>query len=135
MKKPVPKAPEKSVALYDALVATMPDVERKGASMPYTSVNGNMFSFLAPDGTLALRLPSPAREEFLAKHATKLVEQHGVVMKEYVAVPAALLARTKELAKHFAASHAYARALKPKATTRPTKKAAAPSKPRAKKKV
>lgn len=132
MAKPAPKAPATYVALYDALVATIPGVERKGASMPYTSVNGNMFSFLTPDGVLALRLPSPAREDFLAKHATKLVVQHGVVMKEYAAVPAALLARTKELAKHFAASHAYAGALKPKATTRNAKRTTS-SKERSKK--
>jgi hypothetical protein len=125
MPKPAPQAPQKSVALYETLVATLPSVERKGAAMPYTSANGNMFSFLTPDGTLALRLPSPAREAFLARHRTKLVEQHGVVMKEYVAVPAALLAKTRELAPHFAASHAYALGLKPKATTRSAKKTAA----------
>jgi hypothetical protein len=52
---------------YDRLIATQPDVQRKGASVPYTSLNGNMFSFLTPDGHLALRLPSPDREAFLAK--------------------------------------------------------------------
>ena len=29
--------------------------------MRYTSVNGHMFIFLTPDGTLALRLPLPER--------------------------------------------------------------------------
>lgn len=79
-------APEK-VELYDKLVATQSGVERKGASMPYTAVNGNMFSFLTPTGTLALRLPAAERGAFLEEFDTALVEQHGSVMKEYVAVP------------------------------------------------
>ncbi len=32
------------VALYEKLVATNPAVERKGATMPYTSVSGHMFT-------------------------------------------------------------------------------------------
>jgi len=39
-------------------------------------------------------------------------------MKEYVAVPKALLAKTKELKKHLDDSFDYAKTLKPKATTR-----------------
>src|SRR5690349_6339358 len=49
------------VALYEKLVATNPAVERKGATMPYTSVSGHMFSVLDKTGTLALRLaPAPS---------------------------------------------------------------------------
>jgi len=39
-------------------------------------------------------------------------------MKEYVAVPADLLARTSELAPYLAKSYTYAKSLKPKPTTR-----------------
>jgi len=31
-----------NVALFDKLIATSPDVERKGDTNPYTSCNGNM---------------------------------------------------------------------------------------------
>ena len=119
MSKPAPKAPSDTVALYEALVSTQPGVERKGAAMPYTSVNGNMFSLLTPDGTLALRLSESDRAAFLAKYSAKQPVQYGVVMKEYVAVPAALLKNTKELAKHFAASVRYASSLRAKPTTKP----------------
>ena len=85
---------DETLGFYEALVATRPGLERKGKQMPYTSVNGHMFSFLTPDGTLALRLPDDARDAFLEAHDTTLVEQHGRVMREYVAVPAALLGRT-----------------------------------------
>ena len=119
MSKPTPRAPAESVALYEALVATQPGVERKGAAMPYTSVNGNMFSLLTPEGTLALRLSEPDRAAFLAKYGARQPVQYGVVMKEYVAVPAALLKNTRELAKHFAASWRYASSLREKPTTKP----------------
>jgi hypothetical protein len=104
--------------LYEKLVATVPGIERKGATMPYTSLNGHMFSLLTREGPLALRLPEPQRTEFLRKYKTTLVETYGTVMKEYVAVPDTLLARTRELSKYFQVSVDYVRGLKPKPTTR-----------------
>ena len=72
------------LGLYDQIIATQPDVQRKGAAMPYTSLNGHMFSFLTPEGHLALRLPSPERQAFLASYHTRLCEQHGKVLEQYV---------------------------------------------------
>jgi hypothetical protein len=118
MKKPAPKASAESVALYEAALATIPEIERKGATMPYTSVNGNMFSLMTAESYLALRLPSPERDEFLKRYKTKLCEQYGVVMKEYVQVPPELLQNTHELAKHLQVSYRYACSLKPKPTTK-----------------
>ena len=107
------------LALFDKLVATNPKVERKGDTVPYTSVNGHMFSYLGKTGELALRLPPDEREAFMKKYKTGLCELYGVVQKEYVMVPASLLKNTKELKPYFDASFAYVGALKPK----PTRKA------------
>jgi hypothetical protein len=115
------KAPADKVALYDALISDLPDVERKGAGFPYTSLNGNMFSILGADGVMGLRLDPAARAAFLRDHQAKLYESHGAVMKEYVAVPDALLADRAALRPYVQASYAYAKTLKPKATTRPKK--------------
>ena len=109
---------EDTLRAYDALVATHPEIERKGATMPYTAVNGNMFSFLTPDGILALRLAAPDREAFMGRYDTQLVQQHGAVMKEYVAVPADLLDRLEELTPWFDRSCDYVTSLKPKMTAR-----------------
>jgi TfoX/Sxy family transcriptional regulator of competence genes len=122
MAKADPKQYAASLAWYEKLVATNPKVERKGATMPYTSLNGHMFSLLTREGWLALRLPSDVRETFLKKYRTKLCVQYGTVMKEYVQVPDALLKKTKELQKYFDQSYAYIGSLQPKPTT---KKAAA----------
>jgi TfoX/Sxy family transcriptional regulator of competence genes len=119
-----PSAPESGSNLewYERLVATSPAVERKGATMPYTSLNGHMFSFLTKTGKLALRLPTEQREAFLKKYKTKLCEQHGVVLKEYVEVPDALLEKTQELKPFFLISYEYVGSLKPKPTQRKKKK-------------
>ena len=68
--------------------------------MPYTSVNGNMFSYLQ-DGHLVLRLPAEERAAFLDRHDTRLHETHGLVQKEYVDVPDALFDDTGRLADAF----------------------------------
>lgn len=53
------------------------------------------------EATLALRLPEKEREAFLKKYNAKHPEQYGVVMKEYVEAPGALLNKTLELKKYF----------------------------------
>lgn len=115
-------APADKLELYEKLVATLPGVERKGATLPYTSLNGNMFSYLSKTGKLELRLPEDAREAFIKKYKAKLCEQYGIVQKEYVEVPDALLKKTSELKPYFALGFSYVGSLKPKPTTRKPKK-------------
>lgn len=114
-------APSRQVALYDKLVATLPEIERKGDANPYTSLNGNMFTLLH-EGKLAIRLPQDEREKFLSRHKTALYEAYGTVMKEYVAVPDSLLGRTEELKGYLELSYRYAKTLKPKPTKKTAKK-------------
>ena len=97
------------------MVRTIPHLEVKGATLPYTSLNGHMFSFLSKDGLVGIRLPEKERKEFLEKYKSTLFEAHGTIMKEYVTVPHKLLEKPKELVKYLAASLAYIKTLKPKA--------------------
>ncbi len=117
---------EKALALYDRLLATNPDVQRKGDTMPYTSLNGNMYSLFTRENRLTLRLPTGEREAFLSKYKTTLSVQYGHLQPEYVVVPDALLAKTAELKRYFDVSFTYVSSLRPKATTR--KKATAAKK-------
>lgn len=112
------EGPVRAKRLYDALVAANANVEVKGASTPYTSRNGHMFSFLDTAGTLAIRLPAPLRGDFLAKYDSQIVEQHGRVMAEYVSVPTGLLSDTAELQAWFDESYEWIGTLTPKPTTR-----------------
>jgi len=115
--KPSPPPADK-IALYEKVVAQFPEVERKGDNVPYTSHNGNMFSYLYKDGRMALRLPEKALEDFLKEHKTKRMDAYGVVQKEYAVIPDKLLADSKTMKKYFAISFEYVKSLKPKPTTR-----------------
>jgi len=106
--------PAAKLELYEKLLATNPEIERKGDVHPYTSLNGHMFTYLDQSGTLGLRLPKEEVEKFLKKYDTTLFESYGVVKKDYVTVPDALLQNTKELKKYLAISVAYVKTLKPK---------------------
>lgn len=120
-KKTETKIDEGILATYDKIIACIPGVERRGASMPYTSYNGNMFSFLASDGSMALRLPALSRDEFIKKHRSRLCEAHGTVLKEYVRVPDKLFRDLAKMKEYFQESFKYVQSLKPK-TTRPSKR-------------
>ena len=108
------EAPAEALALYEAMVASCPEVERKGATMPFTSVNGNMFSVLHPSGAVALRLPPEARATFLAVHNSKLFDAYGVVQKEYVTMSLEQLRDPSLTALYFSESFEYSKTLKPK---------------------
>lgn len=112
---------EQRVELFTKLVATLPEAVRKGDTMPYTSINGNMYSYLSKDGFLAMRLAANDREAFLEKYKTTLVLAYGIIQKEYVAVPDSLLMKTEELKPYFELSYKYVSSLKPKPTSK-TKK-------------
>ena len=113
---------QEKLTLYEALVDTHTKIERKGKSNPYTSVNGHMFSYLSKVGELGLRLSAEDREAFVEKYKSEPFVQYGAVMKEYVAVPDGLLAKTEELEGYLVMSYDYVSALKPKPTKMKKKK-------------
>lgn len=111
------KGPAEALTRYAAVVAASgADTIVKGAKNPYTSRNGHMFSFLGPDGTMALRMSEDDREEFLASFESGPVIQYGSVMRGYVSIPAELLEKTDELRSWFDKSHDWIGTLEPKAT-------------------
>jgi len=103
---------------YQKLVSGVKDLQVKGKANPYTSINGNMFSFLDKSGKLCLRLSKDDQETFVAKHKTKPVEQYGSVMRGYVEIPESVAQDSALLKKYFRKCLANARTLPAK----PTKK-------------
>lgn len=118
MAKKKVEIPEKQLNQYDYVVSLLPEMVRKGVSMPYTSMNGNMYTILRKDGALGLRLSKEDGIEFMKTHEAKPFENYGAKMKEYVEVPDDLLMDTEAMVKYLSMSHVYAKTLKPK----PTKK-------------
>ena len=112
------QGPPDRLVLYELVVRSVPGLERKGATMPYTSRNGHMFSLLDPSGSMVLRLPPEERAEFLSRYSSRIAEQYGHTMPEYVVVPDGLLHQTDELSPWLVRSHEWIGTLKPKPTTR-----------------
>jgi hypothetical protein len=107
------------VELYDRLLGPDARHERRGKTLPYTSANGHMYSFVSADGQVCLRLPEDGRREFRRHHGGGEVVQHGRVMKEYVAVPPALLLeQPEEILSVLGESLDYVLSLRPKVTRR-----------------
>lgn len=96
------QGPEEALDRYNAVIeAAHSEAGIKGAENPYTSRNGHMFSFLTPDGSMALRMSDELGEQFQAEYESGPVMRYGSVMRGYVSVPADLLANPAELAPWF----------------------------------
>jgi len=102
------------VKLYYALIGMDSSMERKGKTTPYTSINGHMFSFLDKDGKMGLRLSKDDLQDFIEEYSTKLMVQHGRIMKEYAEVPDELLTNTNLLTRYVSKSLGYVSGLKSK---------------------
>ncbi len=113
--------PEKLLAQYDLIISRIPGMERKGINLPYTSMNGNMYSMMRKDGVLGIRLSIEDRRVFMEKFQTVPFENYGSIIKEYVEVPSSVLMDTDTMTYYMSLSHEYAKTLKSK----PTKKAKA----------
>jgi hypothetical protein len=113
---------EEKIGLYNTLVASCPGAVRKGDTMPYTSLNGHMYSYFTKDDFVALKLPEDERLKFIDQYKTTLVLQYGIVQKEYVVVPDNLLEKTEELKAWFSISYNYVSTLKPKSSAKSKKK-------------
>ena len=113
MARPKPSMNPVRVAQYDRLIAAHPEIVRKGAANPYTSVNGHMFSGLNKEGDVGLRLSKEDRAAFEARFESPPFISYNTVMKEYVNVPQVVLDDEAEFMKYLNMSFAYVQSLKP----------------------
>ena len=102
---------------YDKLLLTLPGLTRKGKTNPYTSCNGHMFTHLTPEGLFSIRLPEADCQAFIKKYQSRFLEIYGIVKKDFVVVPDALLKKTKELSPYLQKSFVYVQSLKPKSAS------------------
>ena len=111
------QGPAEALEKYTAVVdGGSGDAVVKGAKNPYTSRNGHMFSFLDPEGGMAIRLSDELADDFQSQYESGPVIQYNSVMHGYVSVPADLLARTDEMTDWFDKSYDWIGTLEPKPT-------------------
>ena len=85
----------KIVDRYDEIVAQCDKIERKGKTVPYTSANGHMFSFINKESEFGIRFSKEVQENYIEKFNSGLFHSHNSVMKGYVLIPADVFADDK----------------------------------------
>jgi hypothetical protein len=108
--------PHRILDLYDQLIDSVPEIERKGKNNPYTSCNGHMFSMVAKEGYVGIRLPKYEKESFESRYQTGPAISYGAVMREYVVIPDDLLEDTAKLREYLLISYEYIQTLPPKSS-------------------
>jgi TfoX/Sxy family transcriptional regulator of competence genes len=109
------KSPPELVEVFEAVFPGPPAVARQMFGYPAGFVNGNMFMGLHQHN-MVLRLPDGPRAELLAMEGAATFEpMAGRPMKEYVVVPATLLAAPEALEPWVAKALAHGTSLPPKA--------------------
>ena len=109
------KSPPELVEVFEAVFPGPPAVARQMFGYPAGFVNGNMFMGLHQHN-MVLRLPDGPRAELLAMEGAATFEpMAGRPMKEYVVVPATLLAAPGDLEPWVAKALAHGGSLPPKA--------------------
>jgi TfoX/Sxy family transcriptional regulator of competence genes len=108
----------KLIEEYNKLIDSFPEVLRKGKTMPYTSLNGNMFSFISKEGDFGIRLSKENQAKYIEKTDADFLISHGAVMNGYIKVPDSIIEDEELLKETFIKSLEFAKSLKPK----PTKK-------------
>ena len=80
---------------YDEIVALCDRIERKGKTVPYTSANGHMFSFINKSNEFGIRFSKEVQEKYIEQFNSSLFHSHNSVMKGYVLIPHAVFADDK----------------------------------------
>ena len=80
---------------FDTMIAAVKGVERKGTTMPYCSINGNMYAMISKADIIGIRLNDNDLKAFLLVGGRPFEGVPGFVSKEYGAVPAAMMADAK----------------------------------------
>ena len=101
---------------FDTMIAAVKGVERKGKSMPYVSINGNMFGMINHASVIGLRLANRDKAAFLLIGGTQFEGTPGYINKDYLGVPSPLYGDSKALQTWFRLSYTYASKLTPKPT-------------------
>ena len=106
---------KKHLDIYDRVVATNPNFERKGKTMHFTSANGYMFSQLNKAGELGVRLGKEGCKAFKTEHAdADDFKSYGTKMRDYVRIPDRLLENEELLGQLLQQAFEHVMSLEPK---------------------
>ena len=104
---------EEKLSIYDKIIKKA-GFERKGKTMPYTSVNGYMFSQINKDGELGIRFSDDVQKKLITKFNSTTFTSYGKEMNGYVLIPQGMWDDIDALVKYLKESYQYVKSLKPK---------------------
>ena len=122
MTKAVNKTDPTVLAVFDLMISGVKGVERKGATMPYVSINGNMYGMISKADIIGIRLSEEDLQAFMLSGGAPFEGVPGFVSKEYGAVPRSMFTDSKQLQMWFRLSHNYASKLPVKPTASQSRK-------------
>lgn len=105
-----------TLKIYENIIALCPRIERKGKTVPYTSANGYMFSFINKDNELGMRFSKEVQENYIEEFKTSLFKSHNSIMKGYILIKDDMYNNTDLLVKLLNESYDYVMSLKSKNT-------------------
>lgn len=100
--------------LYDSLLAQLPEMQRKGKSVPYKSINGHMFTLVNKDGELGTRIGEKRVKEMQASGEAEQFRSHNANMRGYIKLSDTMLKDTKRCLAFFEEAQAHVLTLKAK---------------------
>jgi len=77
---------DKALKIYEELINNHPEVKRKGKRLPYTSMNGNMFSVISKEGHIGLRFSEESVERYIDLYGFTKYVKNDKVMEDYVTI-------------------------------------------------
>ena len=99
--------------IYDKIIASLPNITRKGKATPYTSTNGYMFTFITKEKELAMRFSHKQIEDIISQGGSEVM-QHGKLVKDFVLIPRSWLVDSTRIAELVMNSFDHTNSLKPK---------------------
>jgi hypothetical protein len=76
-----------ALEIYEELIIKHPEIKRKGKRLPYTSIKGNMFSFISKEGHIGLRFSEESVHNYMDTYGFVKFVQNDKVMEDYVQIP------------------------------------------------
>lgn len=102
---------------FDRMIAGVEGVERRGATMPYVAVNGNMYAMINKADTIGLMLSDKDFATFISTYNAKPFESiPGLQTKNFVAIPPTMYVDLRTMQMWFKLGYAYAARLPAKPT-------------------
>ena len=105
---------EAQLKIYDELVSKCARFKRKGKTMPYTSVNGYMFSLFNKANEIGIRFSKEVQKKYIEEYNTTIYKSYNAIMRGYILITKEMLEDLNNVVKLLNESYDYAMSLEPK---------------------